>query len=311
MRIFSSDEVERLLDYPSLIQKLHDSFSEDCTVPIRQRYNLPGGINSSMLIKPAWREGGPVLVKIVSVFPNNGENNLPSVNGVVLLFDRATGVPVAVLDGRTLTNRRTAATSALASRFLAREDSSTHLIVGTGQVAFELARAYRTIRPIRKTLVWGRNSEKAALFVRQLCSVGVAATLSKNLRAATEVSDIISCATLSIDPLIKGDWLSPGAHLDLVGGYRPDMREADDVAITRCRIYVDTREGALSEAGDLTQPIGEGLISSEVLEGELSDVCRGIATGRQNLEECTLFKSVGSALEDLAAAELVWDRTRK
>ena len=311
MRTFSSDEVERLLDYPSLIQKLYEFFSEGCTVPMRQRYDLPGGTDGSMLIKPAWREGGPVLVKIVNVFPSNTDNNLPSVNGVVMLFDGVTGVPVAALDGQTLTNRRTAATSALASRFLSRENSSTHLIVGTGQVAFQLARVYRTIRPIKKTLVWGRSSEKAALFVRRLSDVGVEATVSKNLRAATEVSDIISCATLAIQPLIRGDWLSPGVHLDLVGGYRPDMREADDVAITRCRIYADTLEGALSEAGDLTQPIGKGLISSEVLEGELSDICRGTVTGRQNPEECTLFKSVGSAIEDLAAAELVWDRTRK
>jgi len=311
MKVFSSDEVERLLDYPSLIQKLYASFREGCTVPMRQHYSLPGGADRCMLIKPAWREGGPVLVKIANVFPSNTANNLPSVNGVVILFDGVTGVPLAVLDGQTLTNRRTAAVSALASRFLARQDSSTHLIVGTGQVAFELARVYRTIRPIRKTLVWGRSSEKAALFVRRLRDVGVDAAVSKNLRAATEVSDIISCATLATHPLIQGGWLAPGVHLDLVGGYRPDMREADDVAITRCRIYVDTLEGALSEAGDLTQPMGEGLISSEVLEGELSNLCRGTVTGRQDPEERTLFKSVGSAIEDLAATELVWDRTRK
>ncbi len=311
MRTFSSDEVECLLDYPSLIQKLHDSFREGCTVPMRQRYNLPGGTDSSMLIKPAWRAGGPVLVKIVNVFPSNGDKSLPSVNGAVMLFDGGTGVPVAALDGRILTNRRTAATSALASRFLAREDSSTHLIVGTGQVAFELARVYRTIRPIKKTLVWGRDREKAVLFVQRLRDVGVEAAVSDNLQSATEIADIISCATLAVYPLIQGDWLTPGVHLDLVGGYRPDMREVDNVAITRCRIYVDTLEGALSEAGDLIQPINEGLISSEALEGELSDICRGTVVGRQDPTECTLFKSVGSAIEDLAAAELVWDRTRK
>ena len=116
---------------------------------------------------------------------------------------------------------------------------------------------------------------------------------------------------MATEPLIFGDWLKPGVHLDLVGGYRPDMREADDVAITRCRIYVDTIDGALTEAGDLTQPMGEGLISSEVLEGELSNLCRGTVTGRQDPEERTLFKSVGSAIEDLASTELVWDRTRK
>jgi ornithine cyclodeaminase len=311
LRVFSRADVLDRLDYPSLIDRLDTAFREDATAPLRHRHDLPGGGGGLMLIKPAWRPQGPVAVKIVNVFPQNARRDLPAVQGTVLLFNGETGAPCAVIDGQALTNRRTAAASALAARYLARIDAAVHLVVGTGQLAPELARAHAAVRPIARTIVWGRNPDKARAVAQLLASEGFIAETAGDLRSAVEVADIVSCATLSTEPLVSGDWLKPGAHLDLVGGYRPDMREADDAAIRACRVFVDTRDGAQVEAGDLTQPIAAGVLSPAGIAGELADLCNHRIKGRLSDTECTLFKSVGTALEDLAAAELVWDRADK
>ncbi len=312
LRAVSRADVEALLDYPSLIDRLEAAFSADVTAPLRHRHDLPGSDGGGlMLIKPAWRQGGPVAVKIVNVFPDNAQQGLSAVQGTVVLFDGDTGVPCAVIDGQALTNRRTAAASALAARFLAVPGASVHLVVGTGQLAPELVRAHAAIRPIERHLVWGRSPEKAAALAELLRREGLAAEVAADISAAASEADIISCATLSTAPLVLGDWLKPGAHLDLVGGYRPDMRETDDAAIRLCRIYVDTREGALAEAGDLTQPMEAGLLTADGIAGDLAQLCAGSVAGRRSDTERTLFKSVGTAVEDLAAAELVWDRMAK
>jgi ornithine cyclodeaminase len=245
------------------------------------------------------------------VFPGNAARGLPAVNGTVLLFDGVTGAPVAVIDGQALTNRRTAAASALAARFLARTDATQHLVVGTGQLAPELARAHAANGTIERTVIWGRDPAKAAAVAQALRYDGIAAEPTEDLAAAARRADIISTATLAAEPLLLGAWLQPGVHLDLVGSFRPDMREADDAAVRDCRLFVDTREGALSEAGELAQPIAAGLLSPDDIAGELSELCTGAVSGRLTASEKTLFKSVGTALEDLAAAELVWERARK
>jgi ornithine cyclodeaminase len=251
---------------------------------------------------PAWRPGAALGVKIVTVFPDNARRALPSVCGTYLLLDAATGVPVAVLDGTALTLRRTAAASALAASYLARGDSAVHLMVGTGTLAPHLIAAHRAVRPIRETLIWGRDPAKAEALAANLAASGTAVVAVPDLAAAVATADVITCATLSAQPLVLGAWLKPGAHLDLVGGYRPDMREADDDAIRRARVFVDT-ETALHEAGDIVQPLRSGALAPEDIAGDLSCLARGTCDGRRAVDEITLFKSVGTALEDLAAAE--------
>jgi ornithine cyclodeaminase len=225
-----------------------------------------------------------------------------------MLFDGKTGAPIATLDGSALTVRRTAAASALAADYLARKDAAILLVAGTGQRAPALVRAHATVRPIRDVRIWGRTPDKAVALARSLNENGFAATAVNDLETGVRDADIVTCATLATSPLIKGDWLKPGAHLDLVGGFTPDMREADDDAMRRGRIFVDTRDGALAEAGDLIDPIAAGAITASDVVGEMSELCRGTVAGRGAADEITVFKSVGAAIEDLAAAELALER---
>ena len=225
-------------------------------------------------------------------------------HGSYLLLDAVTGVPRALLDGTALTLRRTAAASALAAGFLARQDSAVHLMVGTGALAPHLIAAHAAVRPIRETRIWGRDRQKSVVLAAHLAGSGVVATAVDNLEEAVAAADIITCATLAREPLICGAWLRPGTHVDLVGGYTPEMREA---AIARARVYVDT-EMALREAGDVVQPLQTGVLPREGIVGDLFGLTRGLCPGRRDAAEITLFKSVGTALEDLAAAQLALSR---
>lgn len=310
MRLIDAASLEQLLDFPALIDRLDDAFRQGATVPVRHHHPVPvpGGNEGMLLLMPAWRAGDRIGIKIVTVFPDNALHALPSVLGSYLLLDANTGQPLALLDGRTLTLRRTAAVSALAARYLAREDATTLLMVGTGALAPYLVRAHAAVRPLQRVLVWGRDRAKAAMLCGQLSDLGVPVEVAEELDQAVPQADIISCATLSRQPLVMGQWLRQGAHVDLVGGFTPQMREADDTAISRSVVYVDTREGALKEAGDLTQPIAAGILTPETVRGDLADLARNRIAGRTEARAITLFKSVGTALSDLAAAELAVDR---
>jgi alanine dehydrogenase len=311
MRFVDADTVHRRLDFPSLIDALRTMFRDGCEVPLRHHHPIGAGAqdgsDGTLLLMPAWQAGGALGVKIVTVFPGNARRALPAVHGTYVLLDAATGVPAAVLDGTALTLRRTAAASALAASYLARPDSRVHLMVGTGALAPHLVAAHAAMRPIRQHLVWGRNADKATALAARLAADGVAATPVADLAAAVGMADIVTCATLARDPLIRGAWLRPGAHLDLVGGYTPEMREADDDAVARARVYVDTA-AALQEAGDIVQPLASGVLTRDRIAGDLFALCRGERPGRGDAAEVTLFKSVGTALEDLAAARLAVGR---
>jgi alanine dehydrogenase len=256
---------------------------------------------------PAWQSGRSLGVKIVTVFPGNTKRSLPAVYGTYVLLDVETGKPLALLDGTALTLRRTAAASALAADFLARQDSAVHLMVGTGALAPHLAAAHAAMRPIRETRIWGRDPQKATALAARLAESGIPAAPTRDLAEAAGTADIVTCATLASEPVIHGDWLRPGTHVDLVGGYTPEMREADDTAVRRARVYVDTAAAA-QEAGDIVQPLRSGALADDGIIGDLFDLTRGSVTGRGDPGEITLFKSVGTALEDLAAAELVLTR---
>ena len=246
--------------------------------------------------------------RFTNVFPGNMERNLPTVMGAYLLLDGGTGSPLAMIDGPMLTAKRTAAASALAASYLARPDCQCLLMVGTGTLAPHLILAHAAVRPIRNVLIWGRTADKAAKLAKRLNRKDFRVQHTADLEDAVRRAHIISCATLSIEPLIAGAWLQKGQHLDLVGGFRPEMRETDDTSIQRARVFVDTRAGACKEAGDIVQPLESGVLSSEDIAADLFELTQGTRAGRRSRDEITLFKSVGTAIEDLAAAELAVER---
>ncbi|MEM7442465.1 MAG: ornithine cyclodeaminase family protein [Pseudomonadota bacterium] len=310
MRVIDAAAVESALDYTALVEALRQAFRSDITTPLRHHHTIPvpGGQDGTLLLMPAWQDGTHIGIKIASAFPDNGASNLPMIMATYLLLNGRTGEPLAMIDGVALTVRRTACASALAASYLAREDSERLLMVGTGQLAPHLIKAHAAIRPIREVLIWGRSPAKARSLASTLNSPDLKVDWTEDLASAAAGADIISCATGSADPLIKGAWLTAGTHVDLVGGYRPDMRETDDDAIRRSTVFVDTREGACVEAGDIVLPIENGLLRTEDT-ADLFDLTKGDRDGRRHADEITLFKSVGTALEDLAAAQLTMQRT--
>jgi len=307
LRNFSGDDVHAALDYSALIDALREAFGQGGeAMPVRQAYDVGfGGAAAHLLTMPAWQRGKTLGVKLVTVFPQNATRGLGAVSSLYVLFDGETGVPRAMIDGEALTNRRTAAASALASTYLSRPDSSTLLMVGTGHLAHHLPEAHAAVRPIDKVLVWGRNDERAAALVQKLIAKGLAATAVSDLDAAVTQADIISCATTSTEALVKGRLLRPGTHVDLVGAFTPQMRECDDDTVRRANVFVDTRAGALKEAGDILQPMAAGAITADAIRGDLTDLASSAVVGRSDNSEITLFKSVGAAIEDLTAASLL------
>lgn len=313
MRVISSAEIDRLLTFPALIDALADAFRGDFVTPVRHHHEVERpGSHGTLLLMPSWT--GPTMVdgfmgvKVVSVFPENGAKNLPSVLGTYLLMDGATGLPLAALDGTRLTVWRTAAASALAARFLARPDAERMVMVGSGALAPFLIRAHMSQRPIKEVALWNHNPQKAEALAAQLRQEGLPVTATADLEAAVREADLVSCATLSTAPIVKGAWLKEGAHLDLVGAFNLKMREADDEALRRGQVYIDT-PAAKSEGGDVALSLHKGAIAESHIRGDLATICRN--PPHRGHDAITVFKSVGAALEDLAAAMLVWRRLPK
>ena len=306
MQFLNANKVAAALPYDQLIDALDSAFAGDVAVPQRAHLDVPvpGGDDATLLLMPAWAAGRSIGVKIATVFPDNARRSLPAVLASYFLMNGETGEPLAVLDGTELTVRRTAAASALASRYLSRQNARTLLMVGTGNLAPHLVRAHAAARPIDHVIVWGRRQEAAEALVGKLLAESINAEVATDLDGVIPDADIISCATLSTDPLVKGALLRDGQHLDLVGAFKPDMRESDSDAVRRASVYVDTRAGALAEAGDILQAISEGAIAPDDVRGDLAELATGTAEKRVDDATVTLFKSVGTALEDLAAAEL-------
>jgi len=309
-------DVDGALTFAGLVETLREAFRAGAVQPVRHHHTIerPDGAASTLLLMPAWTDfnaagtsaGGFVGVKVVTVSPDNNALGKPAVMGLYLLLDGATGEPRALIDGQRLTQWRTACASALAASYLARHDASKLLVIGAGALCPFLAKAHSAVRPIRDIRIWNRtleNAEKAAAALRE---DGLNASAVEDLDAALGEADIISSATISTQPLVTGAKLKPGAHVDLVGGFTPTMREADDEAIRRARVYVDTRAGATKEAGDIVQPLASGVLSADAIIADLHELARGQKHGRGGADEITLFKSVGAALEDLAAATAVY-----
>ena len=310
MRVLGREEIDRVLTFPALVDALAEAFRGDVVVPVRHHHEIERpGAHATLLLMPAWTgpaaADGFVGVKIVSVYPDNRTRDLPSVQGTYLLMDGSTGEPRAALDGAHLTLWRTAAASALAARHLASEEASRMVMVGAGALAPFLIRAHASQRPIREVALWNHRPERAAALAAELAAAGLPVAATEDLEGAVRRADLVSCATLSTAPVVKGSWLKRGAHLDLVGAFNLKMREADDEAVRRAVVFVDT-PAAASEGGEVALAIQAGAIGEDDIRGTLADLCRGRVKGRQGGGEITLFKSVGTAIEDLAAAMLVW-----
>jgi ornithine cyclodeaminase/alanine dehydrogenase-like protein (mu-crystallin family) len=316
MRFLSAEDLARLFTFPALVDTLRNAFRRAVVAPVRHHHGvaLAGEPAATLLLMPAWDDMAAAPadaaafmgVKVVSVYPGNAARGRPSVSGTYLLMDGRSGAPLCAMDGAALTQWRTAAASALAATFLARADASRLLMVGAGALAPFLIAAHASLRPIREVAIWNHRPERAERLAGELAGSPFAVRAERDLERAVREADIVSCATLSAEPVVRGAWLRPGTHLDLVGAFTPAMRECDDEAVRRARVYVDTREGALKEGGDIVQPLRAGIIDEGQIRGELADLCRGRLPGRGAPDEITLFKSVGTALEDLAAAVLAW-----
>jgi ornithine cyclodeaminase len=303
MRQFDADATARALAFPPLVDALERMFVHGCEVPARQVHAV--GESLTALVMPAWATGRHFGVKIVNVARGNAALGLPGIFASYQLFDANTGEPLALIDGGELTARRTAAASALAASRLAREDARRQLIVGAGRVGSLVAQAYRAVRKIDDVMVWSRDEQSALRLVVKLAAEGVPARVVTDLATAAATADIVSCATLASEPLIRGDWLAPGSHLDLIGGFTPAMREADDACFAGADVWIDTAD-ALAKAGDLLHPIEHGVLRREDVRGTLADLAATRSLARDPAAR-TVFKSVGTALEDLAAAILVYE----
>lgn len=311
LRVVSAADLDALLDFPRLIAKLREAFAGRTVVPARHHHGIGDQDEAVHLLMPAWTEGVPgagyLGTKIVNIFRGNGRLGLPAVLGSYLLHSGESGAPLALMDGTRLTHWRTAAASGLAADYLARPDSRRLLMVGAGALAPFLVDAHAAVRPIEQVTVWNRRREGAEILAETLRHRGFDASVSDDLESAVRAADVISCATLATEPLVQGAWLQPGQHLDLVGAFTFGMREADDEVLRRARVYIDT-EDAIHEGGDVAIAVRDGAIASEQIVGTLHDLCRGAERGRRSATDLTLFKATGTALEDLAAATLVWER---
>ena len=303
MKQFDTAATAQALAFPALVAALERMFVAGCEVPPRQVHAVGEALIT--LLMPAWVPGRYFGLKVVNVAPGNAALGLPGVFATYQLFDANTGAPLAAIDGGEITARRTVAASALAASRLARADARRQLIVGAGRVGGLLAQAYRAVRAIDDVMVWSRDERSALRLVVRLAAEGIPARVVTDLATAAATADIVSCATLAAEPLIQGEWLAPGTHLDLIGGFTPAMREADDACFAGADVWIDTDE-ALVKAGDLLHPIASGALRREDVRGTLADLCAWPAAPRDPLAR-TVFKSVGTALEDLAAAILVYE----
>ena len=311
----NGEQVRTALPYPALISALRQAFRANMQAPTRHVHTVSEKDSTVLLLMPTWQPESNMGVKLVTVAPGNPAKQLPTVHSIFILFDATTGVPLAMIDGEELTLRRTAAASALASTYLSRPDSATLLLVGTGTLAPYMAAAHCAARPIRNIRVWGRSKEKAEDTAHQIglqdLPQGVSIQTATDLEAEARSADIISCATTSTTPIVLGQWIQSGTHVDLVGGFKPNMREADDKLINMSTVFVDTIAGTLAEAGDLIQPIAYGSFTPDAIAAELADLSSGRHTGRTDPQQITLFKSVGTGIEDLCAANLAWAATTR
>jgi len=307
MRFIDTEQTRNALSFDAVIPALREAFRGSATVPPRHVHAIQSGnAHGTSLIMPAWSDRGYFGVKIINIFPENTHLGLPGLHATYNLYSATTGVPIAQVDGDIVTAYRTAGAAALGADYLARADASTLLIVGSGRIAGLVAQAMRSVRPIQRVLVWNVRPAGAEKLASELRAQGFDAQAVADLESAARQADIISCATLSTVPLIHGAWLRPGVHLDLIGSFKPEMRETDAACFAGTSVYVDTSE-APTKSGDLLAAFEAGALKREDIRGDLHQLAAGELPGRRDAQEITVFKAVGSALEDLTLATLVYE----
>jgi len=313
VRVISQADVERLLPMAECVDLMADALATlargDAVLPLRSMVWLPD--RSGMIgLMPGYL-GSPARfgLKIVSIFPGNHGTGYDSHQGAVLLFDPQVGSPLAVIDASAITAIRTAAVSGVATRVLARPDAGDLAILGSGVQAATHLEAMRAVRGVRRVRVWSRDPLHARRFAgRESERQQIEIEPTTTAREAVEGADLICTTTASREPIVEGAWIAPGAHLNAVGACFATARELDAAAILRARVYVDRRESALAESGDILIPIQEGAFGEDHIVAELGDVLTRKAQGRAGARDVTLFKSLGIAIEDLASARHVLDQ---
>jgi len=304
MQVFAAAAVHAALPWPFLIEALRKAHLGPMPTSDAVVQSDPAGGEAQFVTLPGWAPGGPIVVKMVGVFPQNAalEPPQPAVQGLVALFDGATGAPLLAADGAAMTARKTAADSALGASILARGDAEELLIIGAGALAPHFAEAHLAARPsLRRVMIWNRTATRAEAVAEGLRKKGIDATVSEDLDGSVALADVVSCVTMSDKALVKGALLRPGAHLDLVGAYLPTLREADDAALTRGTIFVDSRNN-MTGGGDLSQAVASGAITWDAVRADLFELVQGRAEGRTRADQITVFKNNGGAHLDLFAA---------
>lgn len=311
MHFVDDSEVNRVLTFPILIEAIEAAHRRP-KIAVHDGY-LGDGKGQQLVTRSAVDAGRFMMTKLYTSFPGNlAHGKLPAMQAVCVLFDGVDGRPLAVMDASEITHWKTAADSALGAKQLARPDVETLLVVGAGEMAHWLVRGHRTVRPsLRRVLIWNRTAERAEVLATQLAGDGIAAEAVTDLDAATREADVITTCTRSREPLLKGANLRPGTHLDLVGGFTPETREADDEAARRARVFVDRRESAFDGVGDILQPIESGAIRESDVLGDHYDLASGKVTGRLSAGDITFFKNAGGGHLDLMTCETVFARLGK
>ena len=309
MRLIDADALAGGLEPLRLIEALRAAHREGGMGEVeRLSIALPGTADAA-LTWVAWHPARGLAVKTATIFPgNSGSGSGPNIQSVVTLFDAAGGRPLAAIHGESFTRMKTAADSALAMDLLAREDAATLAVLGTGGQAKTQVRFLRAVRPsIERVLVWNRTAERGERLAAQLREDGIDAEALADPEAAVREADAVSCLTASVDPVLCGAWLKTGAHVDLVGGFSPAMRESDDDVVRKARLFADTLRFTLTACGDYAAPIARGVIAPEAVEGDLFDLCAGRIPCRLSAEEITVFKNGGGGHLDLIVARAIWD----
>ena len=308
MKTIGPEEVHAALSYPALIDALQETFSGEFSMPPRNVFLLDenSDTHDAFAVLPSWNTS-LIGVKAFTYFPSNSEP-YKSLYSKIMLFDRAHGEPLALVDGTTVTFWRTAGISGLATRLLARKNAETLLLLGTGNLATYIIRANASVRPLKRVLVWGRTASNAGKVVDQMSSEldGIEVSVADNLEEACGQSDIIVSATGSHEPLVHGDWVKPGTHTDFIGNHHADKRECDTALVLKSKVYADSYANCFKEAGEILVPISEGVFAKEDVVADLSEMCSGSASLRQSDEEITLFKSIGMGISDLVGAGLAY-----
>ena len=311
MNVIEAADVHRVLTFPTLVEAIRTTFGQPAGTPRRTLYQLreDDPFHDAFAVLPAW-SADVIGVKAFTYLPSNAPKGRPVLHSKILLFDRDTGAPLALVDGTSVTLWRTAAVSALAADYLARVDAKSLLVCGTGNLAPYMTLAHASVRSYDDIAIWGRNADKAAAVAKAVSAKrpDLRVRVVTDLEAAARAADVISCATASKQPVILGAWVKPGTHTDFIGNHERMHRETDTDLVVKSRVYVDSRANTMNEAGEILLPIQEGRITDDHVIAELADLCSGRAAGRERDDDTTLFKSVGTALSDLAAAHLVTQR---